>query len=253
MNNYILRENDFVVIFFEERVYFKKLEKGKSLNVKNKLLNFDELIGKEAGFFIDGFYVGKPSLDEIIRYGFRRNTQIIYPKDGFYIISKLDLRENQNILEFGTGSGAFSALISNYLPLSSKLYSFERKEEMFKNAIKNLKTFGFLKENTFFINKDYMEESFEENFFDRAFVDTKEPIDYIEKLYKELKQDSLVCFALPTYNQVINLLKALKNKFFVVEISEIIKRKLKVNEERLRPEDFTISHTALLLFARKIR
>ena len=248
----MILENDIILIRYADKVYIKKAQKGQSISIKSNILKYDDIIGKEEGVFLNGFFVAKPTLEEIVKYGFKRETQIVYPKDAFYISLKLDIPSCKNILEFGMGSAVMSAVILSIAKDGSNLYTFEENQKAYDNAIKNLKTFGFLDNRLKATLGNYSDLTYEESCFDCAFVDTKEPWEYIDKLHKELKPGANVCFLVPTYNQVSRLLESLKEKFFVYEISEILLRKLKPNPERLRPEDFMPAHTAILIFVRNI-
>ncbi len=248
----MISNQDIILIRYKDKVYIKKVKRGENLSIKSNILKYDDIIGKEEGIFINGFFISKPDLEEIVKYGFKRETQIVYPKDAFYITLKLDVPSCKNILEFGMGSAVMSAIMLHVMKQEAFLYTHEENLKAFDNALKNLKTFHMfddrLKAN--FIN--YKDISYEKEFFDCAFVDTKEPWEYTDKLHDELKKGANVCFLVPTYNQVSKLLESLKDKFFVYEISEILLRKLKPNPERLRPEDFMPAHTAILIFARNI-
>jgi len=248
----MILENDIVLIRYSDKVYLKKVKRGESLNVKSHILKYDDIIGKEEGIFINGFFVAKPTLEEIVKYGFKRETQIVYPKDAFYIAFKLNIPFCKNILEFGMGSAVMSTIMLSAMKEDAILYTHEENQKAYDNALKNLKTFGLLDERIKPVLSNYKDISYESGFFDCAFIDTKEPWEYVDKLHKELKSGANIAFLVPTYNQVSKLLENLKDTFFVYEISEILLRKLKPNPERLRPEDIMPAHTAILIFARNI-
>ena len=248
----MILENDIIIIRYSDKVYIKRAKKGESLNVKSHILKYDDIIGKEEGIFINGFFVAKPTLEEIVKYGFKRETQIVYPKDAFYTAFKLNVPFCKNILEFGTGSAVMSAVMLSVMKEDATLYTHEENQRAYDSAVKNLKTFGFLDDRLKLVLSNYQDVSYENAFFDCAFIDTKEPWNYVDKLHKELKSGANISFLVPTYNQVSKLLETLKDKFFVYEISETLLRKLKPNPERLRPEDIMPAHTAILIFARNI-
>ena len=242
------KEGDYALIRFEEKKFLKKLIKGNSLNVRKEVLKFDEVIGRPYGVKIGKFEVFKPDLEEIILLGFERKTQIIYPKDAFYIAFKLSINRGDRVLEFGTGSGALCAVLSF---LAEEVWTYEIVEEFYKTALKNFRRFG-LGANVRSHNEDFAKSDVPENFFDVAFVDVKEPWHYLEKVYKSLKEGGRVGFLLPTANQVIKLLENIGNKFGDIEIIEILQRNYKPVSERFRPEDQMVGHTAYLLFGKKI-
>jgi tRNA (adenine57-N1/adenine58-N1)-methyltransferase len=58
---------------------------------------------------------------------------------------------------------------------------------------------------------------------------------------------------LPSANQIIRLLEALKREHFAfIEVVELMLRYYQVDPERFRPMDRMIAHTGYLIFARPI-
>ena len=245
----MFKEGDWILIRYGEKRYLRRLEPKGSLNVRKDLLRFSELVGKPEGVRLGKFEVFKPTLEEIIVLGFERKTQIIYPKDAFYIAFKLGIDASSKVLEFGTGSGALCAVFSR---LAGEVYTYEAVERFYKLAKRNLERFG-LGDNVRFHNEDFAEAKVPEDFFDAAFVDVRDPLPYLKKVHKSLKEGAPVGFLLPTANQVIDLLKGTEGLFGGIEVLEILHRYYKTIGERFRPEDTMVGHTAYLLFARKIR
>ena len=245
----MLKEGDWILITFGEKRYLRKLDPKDSLNVKREVLRFSEVIGKPEGFRIGKFEVFKPSLEDFILYGFKRETQIVYPKDSFYIAFKLGAGPDRRVLEFGTGSGAMTAVFSW---IGCEVYSFEVREKFYSTAKKNLERFG-LDRKVRMVNEDFKNAELQSSSFDCAFIDVKDPLPYLEKVMDVLKDGASVCFLLPTTNQVSALLKGMDEYFGSPEVIEILMRKFNVNPERLRPADLMIGHTAYLVFCRKVR
>ncbi|AAC06616.1 tRNA (adenine-N1)-methyltransferase [Aquifex aeolicus] len=247
MNSF--KEGEYVLIRFGEKKFLRKLLPKQSLSVKKSVLKFDEVIGKPEGVKINGFEVYRPTLEEIILLGFERKTQIIYPKDSFYIALKLNLNKEKRVLEFGTGSGALLAVLSE---VAGEVWTFEAVEEFYKTAQKNLKKFN-LGKNVKFFNVDFKDAEVPEGIFHAAFVDVREPWHYLEKVHKSLMEGAPVGFLLPTANQVIKLLESIENYFGNLEVVEILHRHYKTISERFRPEDQMVAHTAYLVFGRKLK
>ena len=244
----MLREGDWILIRYEDRKYLKPLDPSQSLSVKRDVLKFSELVGKPPGIKIGKFEIFRPSLEDIIVLGFERKTQIIYPKDAFYIAFKLGITRSSRVLEFGTGSGALCAVLSQ---LAGEVHTYEAVEKFYRVAKRNLERFG-LGGNVFLNNLDFSEAQISPDFFDSAFVDVKNPVPHLEKLHRPLKYGSPAGFLLPTANQVVELLSSLRGKFGGVEVLEIMVRFYKTVPERFRPEDTMVGHTAYLLFCRKL-
>jgi len=247
----LIKEGDFVLIRFKNKRYLKKVDSTKSFSYKGGVLYFKDLIGKPFGITIGDLQIFKPSLEEIILYGIKRETQIIYPKDSFYIAKKLNLTPGKVVLEFGTGSGASTIVFSSCIGDIGKVYTFEKEERIFKTAQKNLKDFGFFK-NVVMFNEEFNSSKVSDIKFDAAFVDVREPYPYIEGVFKVLKPSAPIGFLLPTANQVSKLLNYLPEFFGDIEVLEILTRYYKINPERFRPEDTMVAHTAYLLFAKRL-
>ncbi len=241
------REGDYVLLVCEEKRYLRTLTRNFSLSYKERVVKFEDLVGKSPGQVVKGFYVLTPTLEDIILLGFQRKTQIVYPKDSFYIAFKLGLSKDKRLLEFGVGSGASTAVFSQ---LAGEVWAFEVREDFYKLAKKNWEKFG-LCEKVRLENLDFMHAELEENFFDAVFVDVKEPTLYIQKVWRVLKPGATFATLLPTTNQVSSLLKSMESLFCHTEVLEILHRPYKSNPERLRPQDTMTAHTGYLLFARK--
>lgn len=246
-----IKEGDYILIRFKDKRYLKRVEVDKNFSYKGGVLHFRDIVGKPYGINVGELQIFKPTLEEIILYGIRRKTQIIYPKDTFYIAKKLNLSEGKKLLEFGTGSGAATMVFSSSVGSSGKVYTFEREERIFKTAKGNLERFGFT-QNVVMFNKTFDPSEVEGIDFDAAFVDVREPYPYVEEVHKVLKPSAPIGFLLPTANQVEELLKHLRPFFGDIEILEILVRYYKPNPERFRPEDTMVAHTAYLLFAKKL-
>jgi tRNA (adenine57-N1/adenine58-N1)-methyltransferase len=243
-----IQEGDFVLIQVEDKRFLKRITKDFNLNYKKRTLKFEDVVGKEFGTLVNGFYLLKPNLEAIILYGFKRKTQIIYPKDAFYIAFKLGINKSSTVLEFGIGSGALTAVLSE---LAGRVVAYEVSQEFYKNALKNWDTFGLCK-NVEAINQDFMDADLSGREFDACFVDVREPWLYLKKIHSVLKNSAMCGFLLPTTNQVSRLLQEMDGLFAGVEVMEILLRKYKPVYERLRPEDIMVAHTGYLVFGMKI-
>jgi len=242
-------EGEWVLIKYEDRKYLKRLERDGSLNVKRDLLRFSEVIGKPEGVRIGKFEIFRPTLEDLILLGFRRKTQIIYPKDAFYIAFKLGVGRSSRVLEFGTGSGALCAVLSE---LAGEVHTYEVVEDFYRLAQSNMRRYG-LGKNVVFHREDFGEAEIEDLSFDCAFVDVRDPTPYLSKLHRVLRDSAPLGFLLPTANQVVTLLESLDPLFGGLEVLEILHRQYKTLPERFRPEDTMVGHTAYLVFCRKLK
>ncbi len=245
----LMQENDLVVVVYRDKKYLKRLEKDKSFHGKGGILPLISAVGCPWGTRFGEYEVFRPTIEDIIMYGVRRETQIIFPKDAFFICAKLDLKCGSRVLEVGTGSGALTLLLSRMAGPDGLVVSIEKEERHHKNARKNLDKLAEF-HNTELVNADV--NDFEGEGFDAAFVDLREPWLPLPRIWNFLKGGAPIGFIVPTANQVSDTLQGLRQGFGDVEVAEIIFRRYKTLAARLRPEDRMIGHTGYLLFARKL-
>lgn len=244
-----MQENDLVVVVYREKKYLKRLEKDKSFHGKGGILPLMSAVGCPWGTRFGEYEVFRPTIEDIVMFGVRRETQIIFPKDAFFICAKLDLKCGSKVLEVGTGSGALTLLLSRMVGPEGKVVSVEKEERHHKNAKKNVEKLAEFA-NTELVCADVGD--FEGQGFDAAFVDLREPWLYLERIHTFIKGGAPIGFIVPTANQVSDTLMSLRQGFGDVEVVEIMLRKYKTLAARLRPEDRMIGHTGYLLFARKL-
>ncbi len=81
----------------------------------------------------------------------------------------------------------------------------------------------------------------------------KNPYDYMEQVRACLKPGGFFGSILPTVNQVIRLLAALKqNSFAFTEVCEVLLRYYRTDVNHVRPTDRMVAHTGFLIFARPV-
>jgi len=252
----MIKEGDTVQLSDGKNRFFIKLKRNEIFGTHKGNINHNDIIGKKIGDKVKThlgkeFTIFKPSLYEIIMYGIKRKTQIIYPKDSAYITLKLGLTDGYKVLESGIGSGGLTIVMANAVKPNGKIYSYEKNENHLKIAIDNIKLASMEKYIEFF-HQD-LEEKLPENFFDAGFIDVREPWLYIENIFNSLKIGANLGFLVPTTNQVSKLLESLTDfPFKQTEVLEIMLRHYKPVPDRLRPEDRMIAHTGYLIFTKKM-
>ncbi len=190
----------------------------------------------------------KPTLYDLLK-NIKRKTQIIYPKDIGYILLKLGIKPGSKVIEAGSGSGALTVALSWFVGQEGKVFSFERRQEFYNLCSQNLQKFGTAANVEQRLTD--IEQGFDLQNIDAAFIDVRTPWDCLPSLVHSLLDGAPVGFLLPTLNQISDLLHALENSQFTdLEVLEIFLRRYKPVAERLRPEDRMIAHTGYLVFAR---
>ena len=245
----IIQEDGLILILYKDRKYLKRVISGQSFHGRGGALNYSDIIGKEYGRRYGEYEIYEPAMEDIIMYAFKRETQVIYPKDSFYIVSKINAKNGTRVLEVGTGSGALTYVFAHAVGPEGKVVSFEADERHYKNAKKNIEKYGEWG-NVEIRNENVSD--YDGGSFDAAFIDTREPWESLEKVRSLMKSSASVGMIVPTANQISELLKALENGFGHVEVMEIMHRKYKTVAERVRPQDRMIAHTGYLVFARKL-
>lgn len=244
-----ISENDHVVILYKNKRYFKKVEAGKSFHGTGGAINYADLIGTEYGVKRGNYEFYKPTLEDIIMYGIRRETQIVYPKEAYHICFKLNLKNGSKVCEVGAGSGALTCMFSRMVGPEGRVVTYEKEERHYKNSRKNIERFAEWN-NVDLRHGDIIDS--DEKDFDAAFIDVREPWLIIEKVRSFMRASAHLGIIVPTTNQIVETLHALNEGFGDIEVIEIMLRKYKIVPERVRPEDRMVAHTGFLIFARKL-
>ncbi|MCX7965613.1 MAG: methyltransferase domain-containing protein [Syntrophorhabdaceae bacterium] len=246
-----IKPDDLVLICFKDRKYLKRIDVNSTFNGKGGSIVFSELVDKPFGKKYGSYEIYKPTLEDIIMFGIKRDTQIIYPKDAAYICLKLNLKSGSQMLEVGTGSGAMTLMFSYIVGPEGRVVTIEKEERHFRNAKKNIERFSKFS-NVEMINSDIFD--YNGSGFESVFIDVREPWHYIGHIQELIRPGASIGMILPTTNQVSEILKAFEacNGFGDIEVCEILLRRYKTVSERLRPFDRMVAHTGYLIFGRKL-
>jgi tRNA (adenine57-N1/adenine58-N1)-methyltransferase len=244
-----MKENDLVLVVYKDMKYLKRIIPGNSFNGKGGTIKFADLAGLPFGIRYGEYHLFEATLEDIIMYGVKRETQIVYPKDAFYIAFKLNLSHGTRMLEVGTGSGALTSIFSRMVGPEGRVVTIEREERHLKNARRNIERFA-LWENVETIHGEV--DGYDGGGFDAAFVDVREPWLCLQRVWELMGDSAPLGMIVPTANQISDVLKVLPEYFGDVEVIELFLRKYKTVAERVRPFDRMVAHTGYLIFARKV-
>jgi tRNA (adenine57-N1/adenine58-N1)-methyltransferase len=252
----LAQEDDLVLLISARgKRFIIRLSAGASQHTHRGVIQHDELIGQPLGRRIrshlgEWFLALEPSTHDLMM-NVRRHTQVIYPKEAGYVLLKMNLYSGQKVIEAGSGSGALTLALVRAVAPEGRVYSYESRPEMQRNALRNLKRVS-LSDYVEFKTRD-IAEGFDEVDVDALFLDVRTPWDYLEQTRQALRSGGFFGALLPTTNQVSDLVAGLQNRNFGdIEVEELLLRSYKPVPARLRPADTMVGHTGYLIFARKI-
>lgn len=244
-----IEDNQLILLIWRGRKYLKRIASDQSFHGKGGMLRYGDLIGKPYGIRIGEYDIFEPTIEDIVMYGLKRETQIVFPKESFYVAFRLSLKKGSKVLEVGTGSGATTYIFSHAVGPDGIVVSFEQEERHFRNAKRNIERYGEW-DNVELHNEEFTGYGGES--FDAAFIDVREPWTVLEKVRRHLMPSAPVGMIVPTANQISEVLKELETGYGDTEVLEILIRKYKTVSERVRPTDRMIAHTGYLVFTRKL-
>jgi tRNA (adenine57-N1/adenine58-N1)-methyltransferase len=163
----------------------------------------------------------------------------------------MGIRPGVRVIEAGTGSGSFTTALAYAVGDSGKVFSYEIKAANQESARKTLDKLHLLDRVELKV-KD-IGAGFDERNVDALFLDVSNPYDYLEQVKVALKPGGHFGCIVPTANQVIQVLVALRrSEFAFVEVCDVSVRFYKTEPSRFRPTDRMIAHTGYLVFARPV-
>jgi tRNA (adenine57-N1/adenine58-N1)-methyltransferase len=224
------------------------------VNTKFGIIHSKDLIKAKPGSKIKThkgkvFYVVNPTIPDLFRKLIRL-PQIIILKDLGSIISYSGITSDSKILEAGTGSG-FSACVMASIAREGSVISYEIRKDFIKVAKKNIKLFGL--DNIKIINSD-IKEGVKQKGFDFVLLDLPDPWNVVQKVSEAMKVGARMCTYSPSIIQIEKTVRALPKGFEIERLINTLENDWKVELDRdiLRPESSGITHTAFLLFSRKV-
>ncbi|MCM8823732.1 MAG: tRNA (adenine-N1)-methyltransferase [Candidatus Omnitrophica bacterium] len=251
----MIREGDLVLLYRDnQRNYLLKINKDR-FHTDKGFIDTTDIIGKNFGDKIttnlnEEFYILKPTLYDLTMK-VKRQTQIIYPKDIGIILMKANIFSGARIIEVGSGSGALTSALANFVRPNGKVYSYERNKIFFENTRKNLEKNNLL-EWVELKNKEVI-DSFDEEDVDFVMIDIGSPWELIPPAYKSLKAGYRLSTICPSFEQLTKTVAKLEETGFTnIEAMEILTRRILLKKGITRPEQRIPSHTGFLIFASKI-
>lgn len=248
-----IAEGDLVLLWFEdERTYMIEVARGRRAAIHcGKPLNVEDWIGQPFGKKIiceHGFcYLLKPTMEDLMMKA-SRESGIIYPKDAALLIMKAGIHNGSKVLEIGTGSGSLTMALAQAVAPGGHVFSYDRREDLPKNAYKNVARAGLGSYVTF--RQRQATEPFTESGFDAVILDIPQPWEEVTAVKAALKGGGRLVSLNPTFNQIEKMAETLREQgFILVEARELLEREILARGGKTRPVQRMIGHTEFMLFA----
>lgn len=249
----LIQEGDLVLLWFEgETSYMVEVQTGKKLGIHcGRPLDTGRWIGKPYGIKVkcshEEGYLLKPSLEDLMMKA-SRESGIIYPKDAAFLIIRGGIESGCKVLEIGTGSGSLTMALAKQVMPSGKVHTFDRREDLPKNAVKNITRAG-LKDYVVF-HQRVSGEALPEKDFDAAILDIPTPWEEVDVVWDALRGGARIISLNPTFNQIEKMAAAMQRKGFLnIQAVELLERPILAREGKTRPVQRMVSHTEFMLFA----
>ena len=254
-------DNELIIVKTDNNKYLAVVDITKDFVTNEGKFHFKEIesipsiVKSSTG---QEFKIYRPTFKEFILL-MKRGPQIIYPKDISQIAMEANISSSSKVLEIGTGSGALTLYLLNFLNNDGLIVTLDISKTNQRRAKKTIERYFSAKEmsedyNLQFINKELSEFDFSEysDEIDTVITDVPEPWIFFDK--NIIDSDVFWVSYLPSITQVIKMKECLElNKFENIEVKEVILRDWYLNKKIARPDNKLISHTGFLLSARFIK
>ena len=261
MDEDLIQDNDLIFLILDERRrWLIEVKPGGTFHTHRGIIEFDDIIGKAFGICVFSrpyesagykFFVLKPLPSDYILH-MARKTQIIYPEDAGLILIYSGIGPGSMVIEAGSGSGALSCILGNYVRPNGHVYSYDIREKSLKRAKKNVARAN-LEDYITIKFGNILEDELNHKNFDSVVLDMPQPWQAIEIVKKYLKLSGTIVSFSPTIEQVKKTTFALKeNEFIEINTYELIKRRIQVKPNATRPETRMVGHSGYITFARNL-
>jgi tRNA (adenine57-N1/adenine58-N1)-methyltransferase len=180
-----------------------------------------------------------------------RKAQIVLPKDAASIIVNCDIKSGSTVIEGGTGSGALTIVLGNFIRPNGEVISYESRKDFLKIARRNIKNAGML--DFCSLKEADITKNLAERNVDAVVLDIPNPWKAIGLAHEALKPGGRIACYVPTMNQVERTVRELEmHSYIELRTIEILEREMVVGDMGTRPSFKMLGHTGYLTFARKV-
>ena len=179
----------------------------------------------------------------------KRGPQVVLPKDAAAIVAHTSLQPGAKIVDAGAGSGWLAAFLAHYVGPKGLVITYENRKEFAKIAQENFKFLGL--KNVKLKNAD-VTKGIKETKLDLITLDLLTPTK-VPNIAKALKAGGYVVAYVPHLEQAEEFISFAKEQGLWFERAiEVIEREWVLKWDSLKEKMGAISHTAYLVFCRKI-
>lgn len=196
------------------------------------------------------FEVDRPTLADLLGQ-LRRKAQIVTPKDAMYILYLAGVGPGTRVAEAGSGSGALTTVLAHTVGADGAVDSFDKRDDFLEVARTNVAAAG-LAGRVRFERRDVASEGLPAGPYDAVILDLPEPWTVVPKLGESVRPGGRVATYTPTYNQLEQSVRALRDAGYAdVRSVELIERELHVGSGGTRPAFDMLGHTGFLTGGRR--
>ncbi|MGB9741634.1 MAG: tRNA (adenine-N1)-methyltransferase [candidate division WOR-3 bacterium] len=254
----MIQPGEFVLLYHSDRMKFLIPVQAKGMfSTHRGNIDFAQIIARDFGDWVETqygtkFYILRPTLADLT-LKVRRTTTIVYPKDTGYMLLQTMVYPGARVIEVGSGSGALTVILANFVQPTGRVYSYERRPEFSANAKENVRRYGLERCCEFFV-ADPADQGFLQHDVDAVFLDVPEPWTLVPAAREALKDGYPLAGLVPTFEQLSRFVSALGAAGFVrIRAKEILEREYYLRETGIRPADRMVAHTVYLVFAHKAK
>ncbi|UCG42868.1 MAG: tRNA (adenine-N1)-methyltransferase [candidate division WOR-3 bacterium] len=253
----MVKPGDIVYLYHSERMkYLVEVPEKGHFSTHRGNIQFEDVLKQDLGGTVQTqmgfrFHILKPTLSDL-EMKVRRTTTIVYPKDAGMMLLQTVIHPGARVIECGSGSGALTTILANFVRPGGRVFSYERRPEFSANSQANVKRYGLAEYCEFFV-RDPEHEGFEQEEVDALLLDLPEPWTLVWASHRALKGGYALVAIVPTVEQVRKTVSALEiGGFARIRAKEMLERSILVRHSGIRPADRMVAHTVYLIFAHKV-